>query len=123
VLATARQMIAAGVVVRGSCWDYANAVFRRAGFASGRKGKRRTIYRSRPRGPYASPRKVRPGDWLYLVNNKAILATHSVIFVHWVSRARRRAMVITYVGRRSNSPGYYRTYDVSRIFQIIRPKL
>ena len=120
MLAAARQMITADTVVRGSCWDYAYAVYTRAGFQSWRRQQK--VYRARTRGPYASPRLVKAGDWLYLVNHPATLSTHSVIFVHWVDLARRDAMVITYVGGRRDQPGYYRTYDVSRIYQIIRPK-
>jgi hypothetical protein len=121
VLAAARQMIAEDKVVKGACWDYANAVYARAGFGSWKKQS--IPFKSRTKGPYADPRLVRAGDWLYIINHPATLATHSVIFVHWVDAARREALVVTYVGGGREDPGYYRQYDVSRIFQITRPKV
>ena len=121
VLVAARHMIDQGVVVRGSCWDFAHAVYARAGFGSWRRQRR--VYRARTRGPYANPSRVRAGDWLYIINHRATLATHSVIFVRWVDRLRRRALVITYVGGQRDAPGHYRSYDVSRIYHIIRPKV
>ena len=120
ILAAARKMIKAGVVVAGSCWGYANAVFNRAGFRNSRT--RKTVFRSRKRGPYAAPGLVKAGDWLYIINNPDILATHSVIFVFWLDRKRGEAAVITYVGNRREEPGVYQPYDVSRIFRIIRPR-
>lgn len=120
VLAAARQMIAEDLVVRGSCWDYANAVYVRAGFKGWRQQK--VAYRARTRGPYADPGLVQAGDWLYIINHPPTLSTHSLIFVHWTDFPRREAMTVTYVGDRREQPGYYRTYDVSRIYQIIRPR-
>ncbi|MCD6499816.1 MAG: hypothetical protein J7M25_16100 [Deltaproteobacteria bacterium] len=120
VLAAARKMIKAGVVVAGSCWGYANAVFNRAGFKNWRTRKR--VFRGRKKGPYADPGLVKAGDWLYIINCPDILATHSVIFVFWVDRKRGEAAVITYVGNRREEPAFYRTYDVSRIYTITRPR-
>lgn len=121
ILAAARTMIEKDVVVIGSCWDYANAVYNRAGFKNWRT--RKTIFRGRKKGPYADPKLVKAGDWLYLINHLESLATHSVIFVFWKDIKLRQAVVITYVGNRREESGYYRTYDVSRIYRIKRPKL
>lgn len=121
VLAAARQMIAEDKVVKGSCWDYAYAVYRRAGFGTWRR--QQIPYRAKTKGPYADPRLVQAGDWIYLINHVATLATHSVIFVHWVDFPSRRAMVVTYVGGGREESGYYREYDLSRIYQITRPKV
>lgn len=121
VLEAARKMYAEDFVVKGSCWDYANAVYKRAGFGGWRR--QQVPFRSRTKGPYAAPGLVQAGDWLYLINHVATLSSHSVIFVHWTDRARRIAKVVTYVGGGREEPGHYRQYDVSRIFQIIRPKI
>ena len=120
VLASARKMINDGVLVIGSCWGYINEVFNRAGFKHWRT--RKTVFSGRKKGPYANPDLVKAGDWLYIVRYPKILGTHSVLFVFWVDKKRREAAVVTYVGTRREESAWYRTYDVSRIYRIKRPR-
>ncbi len=120
VLATARGMIDAGVVVRGSCWDFAHAVFARAGFPLGRK-TRRSVFSGPKKGPYADARLIEPGDWLYYVNHSYGEVPHSAIFVDWEDAAAREGLMITYVGQRRRQPGRYEIYDLSSVYRIIRP--
>lgn len=121
VLATARRMMKRNVIVVGSCWDYANAVFERAGHP-GKRGKRKTIFKgSRSRRRFADVKLIQPGDWLYYVNHQYRNVPHSAIFVAWLDRKRREALMITYRGARRRVPGVLDTYDLSSVYRIIRP--
>ncbi|MCB9540345.1 MAG: hypothetical protein H6704_29365 [Myxococcales bacterium] len=120
VLATARDLIEREVVVvRGSCWDYANAVFERAGFAAGRA--RQTVFRGGKKGPYAELDQIRPGDWLYYVNHSYGEVPHSAIFVDWEDRAAGLGLMISYVGAKRRRPGRYEAYDLRSVYRIVRP--
>ncbi len=120
VLATARDLIDREVVVvRGSCWDYANAVFERAGFAAGRA--RQTVFRGGKKGPYADLDQVRPGDWLYYVNHSYGEVPHSAIFVDWEDREAGLGLMISYVGAKRRRPGRYQVYDLRSVYRIVRP--
>lgn len=120
VLATARDLIERGVVVvRGSCWDYAHAVFERAGFPGGRA--RQTVFRGGKKGPYADLDTVRPGDWLYYVNHSYGEVPHSAIFVDWEDRAAGLGLMISYVGAKRRRPGRYEVYDLRSVYRIVRP--
>lgn len=120
VLATARDLIDREVVVvRGSCWDYANAVFERAGFAAGRA--RQTVFRGGKKGPYADLDQVRPGDWLYYVNHSYGEVPHSAIFVDWEDREAGLGLMISYVGAKRRRPGRYEVYDLRSVYRIVRP--
>jgi hypothetical protein len=122
VLATARDLIdRAVVVVRGSCWDYANAVFERAGFPAGRA--RQTVFRGGKKGPYADLDQVRPGDWLYYVNHSYGEVPHSAIFVDWEDREAGLGLMIIYVGAKRRRPGRYEVYDLRSVYRIVRPVL
>ncbi|NIR58369.1 MAG: hypothetical protein GWO02_02030, partial [Gammaproteobacteria bacterium] len=62
--------------------------------------KRRIVYRAERDGPYADLNQIRPGDWLYIVNDphRTPVGTHSVMFVRWTDRARGYASVISHPG-------------------------
>lgn len=120
VLQTGRAMIAARDIVLGSCWDYINAVYNRAGYpakgrATAHKGKFKT-------GPYAAPSDLQPGDWLYYVNHSYGDGEHSGIFVEWTDFAAREALILSYPGEKRPVPGRYSYYDLSDVYTIIRPK-
>ncbi len=118
---TARRMIARNERIRGSCYRYLSEVFARAGHDGWRR--RRILHRSSRDGPYADLSVVRPGDWLYIVNDphRTPVGTHSVMFVGWRDRARGIANVISHPGWGSPRSGRERSYDISRTYRIIRP--
>lgn len=121
VLSTARTMMEQRVVVVGSCWDYANAVFKRAGHPN-QRGKRQTIFKgSRSKAVFANVGLIRPGDWLYYVNHQYKKVPHSAIFVAWVNRRKKRALMITYRGAKRAVPGTLDEYDLRSVFRIVRP--
>jgi hypothetical protein len=117
ILAVAQKMaIIDGDVVRGSCWDFVNEVYKRAGSAS----KKKAIYRSKKGGPYANPSMVQPGDWIYHVNYEFKGIEHSAIFVCWKDFEKRIAITLSYAGMNRNQPAKYGTYNLKGIYSIYR---
>ncbi len=124
VILTARSMMARGETVQGSCYAYLSEVFDRAGHDGWRT--RAVIHQAGPRGPYADLDLIRPGDWLYIVNNpdSTPVGTHSVLFVGWEDRASGYARTISHAGWAAGaSPGRESSYDITRTYRIIRPRL
>ncbi len=119
ILTTGRQMVDQRKVVRGSCWDYANAVFNKSGFKA---DARVSPLKSKYKGPYADLTTIKAGDWLYFINYSYKESDHSGIFVDWTDVEKNRAVVLSYVGGRKKKPGSYKIYDLKHVYYIIRPK-
>lgn len=122
VLSTARRMMEQRTIVRGSCWDWVNAVYKRAGYPN-RRGKRKTIFKgSRKNKKFASINRIKSGDWLYYVNYQYKRVPHSGIFVGWINKRKKRALILSYRGARSRTPGGLSEYDLRSVYNIIRPQ-
>ncbi len=120
VLVKSRSMISNGVLVLGSCWDYINEIYNRAGYPSKR---RKTFYSGKFKGPYVEDHTtIEGGDWLYFVNHSYHGGEHSGIFVDWTDYNRKEALVISYVGGNRQQPARYKTYILTNVYNIIRPK-
>lgn len=113
VLETARTMISEGTIIRGSCWDWVNEVFTRS------QGETQRIFGARITGPFADTSLIQPGDWIYL-NHVPEGGTHSAIFVAWTDAPLRVALMVSYAGGRSNSPGRFGEYDLSAVYRVMR---
>ncbi|MBN8615444.1 MAG: hypothetical protein J0L92_32915 [Deltaproteobacteria bacterium] len=123
VILTARGMMARNETVRGSCYAYITEVFHRAGHDGWRT--RSVIHEAGPSGPYADLDRIRPGDWLYIVNNpdSTPMGTHSVLFVGWEDRSQGYARTISHPGWAAGAhPGRESSYDLSRTYRVIRPR-
>ncbi len=123
VILTARGMMARNETVRGSCYAYITEVFHRAGHDGWRT--RSVIHEAGPSGPYADLDRIRPGDWLYIVNNpdSTPMGTHSVLFVGWEDRSQGYARTISHPGWAAGAhPGRESSYDISRTYRVIRPR-
>lgn len=118
ILATGRLMIKERRIVRGSCWDYANAIYKEAGHSD---QTRITLFKSKIKGPYADLSSIQPGDWLYFINYSYKESDHSGIFVEWTDFDKNRAVVLSYVGGKKNKPGNYKIYNLKHVYYIIRP--
>lgn len=105
------------VIIKGSCWDYINEVYRRSGFGD----KKETIFHSKKSGPYAAAQLVQPGDWVYHVNHQYNNIEHSAIFVCWKDFKKRIAITLSYAGMNRNLPGKYGEYQLNSIYSIFRP--
>ncbi len=119
ILSTGRTMVEKNKIVRGSCWDYANAVYNNSGFKA---NQRITPLKSKIKGPYADLSSIQPGDWLYFINYSFKEIDHSGIFVEWTDVEKKRAILLSYVGGRKKKPGSYKIYDLKHVYYIIRAK-
>lgn len=117
VISTARTMaLNERTIIQGGCWDYLNAVFRRAGVT------RDTVHKGAYRqGPYANSGEIQAGDWLYYINHGYNGVEHSGLFVGWVDESAKQALMLSYAGENRREPARYRVYDLSNVYQIMRP--
>lgn len=119
VVSTARKMaLNERTIIKGGCWDYLNAVFNRAGVS------RNTIHKGTyAQGPYASSSEIEAGDWLYYINHGYNGIEHSGLFVGWVDERAKQALILSYAGENRREPARYRVYDLSNVYQIMRPSV
>jgi len=104
-------------IIIGSCWEFVNEVYKKAGVSTTKK----TIFKSKLKGPYANPNIVKPGDWIYHINKSYNHIEHSAIFICWKDFEKKLAITLSYAGMRRSVPASYGTYDLSNIFAIFRP--
>jgi hypothetical protein len=118
VLEMGRKMaLEDSTILPGTCWTYVNSIFKRAGFAK----NRRTIHRGRKSGPYVEDiDSIKPGDWLYYINHAYHNIDHSGIFIYWVDKTKKIAMMLSYPGRWKKKPGRYKAYELKNVFFITR---
>ena len=103
-------------IVKGSCWDYINEVFKRAGYGTNKK----VVYKSKKKGPYVNISKIKPGDWLYYINHSYNGVEHSGIFVYWKDYNKKIGVTLSYGGENRKEPGRYREYDLKSVYYITR---
>jgi len=117
ILETGRKMaLKEKTIVKGSCWDYINEVFKRAGYGSNKK----VVYKSKKSGPYVDISKIKPGDWLYYINHSYGGVEHSGIFVYWKDYKNKIGVTLSYGGENRNEPGRYREYNLKSVYYITR---
>lgn len=120
VLSAGRKMVLQEkAVIRGSCWDYANAIYNRAGYEN-LKTERQLVFKGTRKGPFAKPQLIKPGDFLSHLNHAHHRGVHSAIFVGWQDYARQQALMLSYAGERKSQPARYKIYDLSNVYQIVR---
>lgn len=119
VISTARAMaLNERTIVQGGCWDYLDAVFKRAGVT------RDTVHKGEyGQGPYANAGEIKAGDWLYYINHGYNGVEHSGLFVGWTNEAAKEALILSYAGENRREPARYRVYDLSNVYQIMRPTI
>ncbi len=117
VISMARKMaLNERTIIQGGCWDYLNTVFNRAGVT------RDTVHKGAYRqGPYANSNEIEIGDWLYYINHGYRGIEHSGMFVGWVDESAKQALILSYAGESRREPARYRVYDLSNVYQIMRP--
>ncbi len=117
VLKTGNKMIKNGTVVKGSCWDYIDCIYTKAGCT---RSKRKTIFRSKKRGPYVNAKRIKAGDWLYFINGAFHNSEHSGIFVKWINYKTRTARMLSYQGLGKRKPARYKNYVLNKVYNIMR---
>jgi hypothetical protein len=120
VLETGREMaLIERAVVRGSCWDYANAVFNRAGYPY--RGYREVVANVKKGEPLSIDfNSIQPGDFLSYVNHSFNNIPHSAIFVDWLDYDNKIALMLSYAGQKRHEPARYKAYDLSDVFYVAR---
>ncbi len=119
ILTTGRTMVEKNKIIRGSCWDFANAVYNRSGYKA---NDRITPWRSKFNGPYVDLSTLVAGDWLYFINHSFKESDHSGIFVEWTDAEKNRAVILSYVGGKKRKPGNYKIYDLTHVYYVIRAR-
>ena len=119
VLKTGQKMINKGTLVRGSCWDYIDCIYTKAGCS---RTQRHTVFKSKKYGPYANMKQIKAGDWLYFINGAYHNSEHSAIFVKWVDYKRRIARMLSYQGEGKRKPARYKNYVLTKVYNIMRVK-
>lgn len=118
ILARARIMTVNNKeILPGSCWDYVNAAWTRAGYPA---KKRQTTFKGGKKGPYARASKIKPGDWLYFINHSYNNVEHSAMFVDWSDKKRLQGYMLSYAGEQKREPARYKIYDLRSVYQVIR---
>lgn len=107
-------------IVAGSCWNWINTVYNNAGYPN-KNRKRTSVFKGKKSGPYAKSKTIKAGDWLYFINHSYNNIEHSGIFVYWVDYKKKTAMILSYGGENRKQPGRYKVYDLSHVYNIIRP--
>lgn len=122
VLETGRKMVLyEHAVVRGSCWDYANTIYTRAGYENP-VTDRHVVFKGTHKGPFANPELIKPGDFLSHINHAHHRSVHSAIFVGWHDFEQQQALMLSYAGEYRTQPARYKVYDLSNVYQIVRAK-
>jgi hypothetical protein len=117
VVKAAMARVEKGTILKGSCYDFANAVYADAGF----KGKSiKSIYLGKEKGPFADPALIQTGDWLYFTHMYSGTLGHSAIFIAWLDFENRTALTIDYPGENRAEPGRYRVADLYKVWGINR---
>jgi hypothetical protein len=107
-------------IIQGGCWNYADAVYARAGYPT---GKRKAVFKGgKDKGPYADAALIQPGDWLYYINHSYRGIEHSAIFIAWTDYDKQQGLMLSYGGESRQEPARYSVYDLTNVYNITRPK-
>jgi len=108
------------VVIRGSCWNYIDVIYKKAGF-KGYKNSR-IVFNSNKGGPYIEVNMIQSGDWIYYINHSYHNVEHSAIFVAWLNYSQKKALMLSYSGK-GRVPARYKVYNLSSVYRIKRGRL
>ncbi|MBU1078238.1 MAG: hypothetical protein KKH98_13150 [Spirochaetes bacterium] len=117
VLATALKHIKAKTIIKGSCYNWIDMIYKELGY---KEKKREKVFWGKESGPYADAEVLEPGDWIMFKNLTYGEIGHSGIFLGWLDLDRRSAIVIGYAGENRTAPGRFREYEITQLFGIFR---
>ncbi len=121
VLETGREMALINrELVKGSCWDYANAIFERAGYPY--RGKREVVMNTKGDALAINFKSIQPGDFLSYVNHSFNDIKHTAIFVDWIDFDRKIGLMLSYAGQHRKEPARYKAYDLSDVYYVARAR-
>ena len=119
ILTNALKFVRDGKIIKGSCWDYINAIYNVSGV---KINKRKIVFRSKKNGPYAKKEIIKSGDWLYHVNHSYHNIEHSGMFIDWIDKKNNKALMLSYAGENKKNPARFRVYNIDSTYNIIRAK-
>jgi hypothetical protein len=106
-------------IVQGGCWDYVDTVYSRAGYTG---DQRRGVFQGGEETErYADRDMILPGDWLFYINHNYRETRHSAIFVDWIDYEKHMGLMLSYGCEGRGEPARYRAYDLSHVYNIVRP--
>ena len=117
ILQTSLSMVQNKIVVKGSCWDYINRVYKNANVT-----KKIVIFKNKKSGPYARVSQLRSGDWIYHVNHSYGDIEHSGLFVAWIDTSSAKALMLSYAGEGRSTPARFKIYNIDKTYNIIRAR-
>jgi hypothetical protein len=121
VLETGREMALVNhELINGSCWDYANAIFERAGYPY--RSKREVIMSSKGEPLAINFKSIQPGDFLSYVNHSYNGIKHTAIFVDWIDFDKKIGLMLSYAGQNRKAPARYKPYDLSDVYYVARAR-
>lgn len=118
ILSTGFDMVKSGEIVKGSCWDYIDKLYSKAGYK--REDRIYAFKGSKNKHHFAPLETILKGDWLYFINQSYGKVEHSGVFISWKDRQRAKAIILSYGGENRKKPARYRVYDISEVFTIVR---
>lgn len=117
VIKAAMARVEKGTAFKGSCFDFASAVYADAGFPANTLKK---VFSGKEKGPFADPALIQAGDWLYFTHMYSGTLGHSAIFIAWLDFDNRTALTVDYPGNDRLEPGRYRVADLYKVWGINR---
>ena len=119
ILQNALKFVSSGKIIKGSCWDYINAVYNESNIT---KKDREVIFKSKSSGKYADKKLLKSGDWIYHINHSYHNIEHSGMFISWVDKDSNKALMLSYAGENKKVPARFRVYNIDKVYNIIRAK-
>ncbi len=116
ILQNALKMVESRVIIRGSCWDYIDRVYRES------NASKVDIFSSKKSELYADIDKIKPADWLYHINYSYKNIEHSGLFIDWVDKNKTEAVMLSYAGEKKLLPARFRVYNIKSTYNIVRAK-
>jgi len=99
ILQTALRFVKSNKIVKGSCWDYIDAIYNENNIT---KEQRETVFKGKKSGGFANSNLLKSGDWIYHINHSYKNIEHSGLFITWVDKNSTKALMLSYVRERKS---------------------
>jgi len=119
ILKTALKFVKSGKIIKGSCWDYINAIYNENNIT---KNNRVVIFKGVKSSKYANKELIQSGDWLYHINHSYHNIEHSGLFITWIDKNATKALMLSYAGENKKVPARFRIYNIDKVYNITRAK-
>lgn len=111
-----------GVQRQGSCWNFVKAVYDCAGYDAEQVFPLHA--KCEKAGPYLKDKSfLQPGDWVMHINHEyrqKERIEHSAIFVRWIDKQKKKALMLDYVGNNQCVEPSYKEHVLSEVYCVMR---